>query len=101
MYKLTYTSNERWIFISAEFSFDEPDEFIAFVKEYQSQYGGKIIAISVDTQYRITEDPLNLVFQWDSLFGITVIVPNETDISIAENSISHLCDKLNEKQKAN
>lgn len=95
MYRMGLTSSERWIFIFGDDSYDESDEFIALVKEYQSQLGGKITAVSDETQYRITNDPLKLIFQWDSLFGITVIVPFTTDITMAQNAMRHLCDRLN------
>ena len=99
MYKLELTSKERWIFIFSDNSLEEPDEFVELVKEYQIEIGGEIIAVSEETQYTITNDPLQLVFQWDTLFGITVIVPHNTKISDAENAMYFLCEKLNEKQK--
>ena len=90
MYRLESISKERWIFISCD-SFDEPDEFVALVKEYQEQLRGKLIAVSDATQYSIMNDPLELIFQWDTLFGITVIVPLKTDITIAKNAMQCLC----------
>lgn len=99
MYKLELTSKERWLFISSENSIEEPDEFVELVKEYQLEVGGEIIAVSEETQYSITNDPLKLVFQWDTLFGITIIVPPDIKISNAEKTMQNLCHKLNEKQK--
>ena len=98
MYKIINISKDRWIFISAEFSTDEPDSFINLVKEYQSHVSGQIVKVSDDMQYSINNDPLSLIFQWDSLFGITVIVPDEIDISIAEKTMNHICDKLNNQK---
>ena len=97
MYKLESISTERWIFISGHDSFDDPDEFVALVKEYQSLLGGELVAVSDDTQYAILNDPLKLVFQWDSCFGITVIVPYETNIAAAEKAMLSLCSRLNNK----
>jgi len=97
MYKLGLTSEERWIFISGEDSFYEPDEFIELVKEYRLRLLGTIKAVSDETQYIIDNDPLKLLFQWDSCFGITVVVPTETDIAAAEKAMRELCDRLNQK----
>ncbi len=95
MYKVNSISKERWIFISADNSFDELDTFITLLKAYQATIDGKISQISANAQYIIESDPLNLVFQWDSLFGITVVVPLETDISVAQGAMTRLCNKLN------
>ena len=87
---------ERWVYISCE-DYDTPDEFAVLVKEYRSQLSGKVKAISDDARYVIDNDPLKLVFQWDSCFGITVVVPiKKTDITIAEKTLQDLCDKLND-----
>lgn len=91
-------SADRWIWIAGEDSFDEPSEFVEFVKEYQAHLSGEIYKVSNDMQYGIDNDPLNLIFQWDSNFGITVIVPEETDISTAENALREICNKLNQKK---
>lgn len=98
MYKLRLASEERWIFISGEVSFDEPDAFIDFIKEYQSHLSGTIKAVPDKMQYIVDNDPLKLMFQWDSCFGITVVVPTETDITTAEKAMRELCDKLNQRQ---
>ena len=95
MYKLNLVSKERWIFISGKDSVDEPNEFNKLVKEYQSHLSGTIKVVSDKMQYAIDNDPLKLIFQWDSCFGITVVVPMETDITNAENVISELCERLN------
>lgn len=97
MLKVGFSSSERWIFISGEFSFDNSDEFIDLVKGYQAQLSGEIKATSNDTRYVINNDPLKLIFQWDSCFGITVIAPDETDISEAQKTLIELCDELNLK----
>jgi hypothetical protein len=97
MYKLESISKERWIYISGEDSFYESDEFVALVKEYRSQIGGELIAVSDDIQYKIVNDPLKLIFQWDSCFGIAVVVPHQTDIAAAEKAMRYLCDSLNNK----
>ena len=87
---------ERWVLISCV-NYHEPDEFVALVKEYQSYLLGKIIKISNDGQYGIDNDPLKLVFQWDDLFGIVVIIPIETELMIALKALQKLCETANEK----
>lgn len=84
MYKLNSISEHRWLFISADDSFDEPDAFFVLFKEYQAEIEGKISEVSNDFQYAVTNIPLNLIFQWDSLFCIAVTVPLETTIIIAK-----------------
>jgi len=106
MFKVGNISNqidiggETWIYISALDSFKEPDSFVKLVKLYQSRLCGKIVAVSGNMQYTIDNDPLNLIFQWDDCFGITVVVPNEIDISVAEKTLSNICDELNEQEKS-
>jgi len=99
MYKLELTSAERWIYITGERSFDEPGEFVELVKEYQAHLSGTIKAVSDEMQYIVDNDPLKLIFQWDSCFGITVIVPTETVIATAEKALSELCERLNNKKR--
>ena len=99
MFKIDNISKERWVYISAKDSFYEPDAFIKFVKEYQSKIAGRIISIADQTQYSVENDPLRLVFQWDDCFGITVVVPTEVDIIVAEKALSYICDVLNSQEK--
>jgi hypothetical protein len=88
-------TSERWIYILGKDSLEEPDSFVKLVKEYSFQLSGTVKAVSEATQYIIDNDPLNLMFQWDSCFGITVVVPEKTDIKLAEKTMQELCDKLN------
>jgi len=92
-------SEERWICIKkGQDSFYVPDDFVVLVKEYVLGLSSKVKEYSKATQYFVENDPLNLIFQWDDLFGITAIVPDEIDIKIAEKTIQGLCDKLNAKK---
>lgn len=93
MYRVYPPDRERWIFIFSDDP-DEPEEFAALVKAYCSMVHGKITEISEDMQYKIDGDELGLIFQWDDCFGITVIVPNSTDIDIAFNTLKNLCDTI-------
>ena len=97
MLKIGFINAERWISIFGEWSFDKPDEFVELIKGYQEQLSGEIKVTSEDMQYTISNDPLNLIFQWDSCFGITVIVPITTDILTAQEILQKLCDTLNQQ----
>lgn len=66
---------ERWIFIFCdEQDCDEPDSFIFLMEKIRDDLHGKIIDKG-NMRYSIDNDKLNLVFQWDGLFGITVVYP--------------------------
>lgn len=70
--------SDGWIFISAPDSFDEPTAFVQMVRMIADAVNGKISSVG-DTQYRITNIPHDLIFQWDDLFGIVVINGNTAD----------------------
>jgi len=91
------SSTERWIFINAEQYIEDTEEFVIFVREYELLLSGDVFHVPGDTHFAVTKDPLKLVFQWDSLFGISVIVPKETNIDTAMESMRKLCDIINEK----
>jgi len=100
MFRVQEPTKERWIYIFGEDSVDSPDEFFQLVNEYGSQLSGSVIQVDVDdAQYMIDTDPLQLMFQWDSCFGITVVVPDETNIEMAQQTLINLCDILNKKQR--
>jgi hypothetical protein len=94
-FKIDLVSKERWIFVSAKDSHYFTDAFVELVKKYQSLYSGKIKEGQHQMQYIIENDPLKLVFQWDDLFGITIIVPPDINIKEVEKTISNLCNELN------
>ena len=73
---------------------DEPDEFVVLVKAYSNMVHGKITKYSDFMQYRIDHDELELIFQWDDCFGITVIVPQSTDLNRAYSTLKSLCKTL-------
>jgi len=78
-YKITRISEEeQWIFISSDDKWDreEPDSFICLLQRIKQAMNSEIIALG-DTRYKFTNDSLNLIFQWDSLFGITVEYRNK------------------------
>lgn len=70
---------ERWIFLYCdEWDCDETDSFVFLVKKIRDDLHGKIIERGM-ARYSIDNDKLNLVFQWDGLFGITVVYPENVE----------------------
>lgn len=67
---------DGWIFISADDSFETPDAFVSLVKAISSSVGGEISPAGW-MQYKISNLPFDLVFQWDDLFGIVIINNNQ------------------------
>ena len=94
MLKISSISADRRIFISCN-DYYEPNEYVEFVKSYQRKLSGKIFAVSKDCQHGIDNDPYKLIFQWDDLFGITVVVPIEADINEVASMLEKLCDEIN------
>lgn len=84
-----------YLFFSDDYN--EPDDFVKLVKLYRDMVNGRIYQVSELPDYKIENDKLNLTFQWDDCFGITVVVPVETDINIAFETLKSLCDELNRK----
>ena len=78
-YKITsINEKERWIYIEDENPDEEiewlmePDGFINLVNKITNNDKSKIVEVG-NIQYRITTDTLDLIYQWDDLFGIVVI----------------------------
>ncbi|MBQ8536719.1 MAG: hypothetical protein IJ461_04870 [Clostridia bacterium] len=69
---------ERWIFIASDddFEFEEPDAFVCLLKRIQKEVGGPVHEVGPGA-WKLPEDGLGLRYQWDSLFGITVVYPPE------------------------
>ena len=96
MYSVNIPTKERWIYISFdEWDSKEPDSFVRLIKAYKDKLSGKIVAASEEMQYKIDNDDLGLMFQWDGCFGMTVVVPDKTDLIKAYNTLVELCETLN------
>lgn len=66
---------DRWLLISSnDDDINDTDSFVFLLKSIAAQTNGKICEVG-DFQYAIDNDLLNLKYQWDSLFGITVMYP--------------------------
>lgn len=69
--------NERWIFLSDEsFGPCDSEPFVSLLQSIATQTSGRITAVG-NVQYRISNLPIDLIFQWDDLFG-TVVIYGET-----------------------
>ncbi len=92
MYKV-HSPVDRWILISSDDP-GAPYEFAALLKAYNNRLHGRITEVSSSMQYRINNDELKLIFQWDSLFGIVVIVPEHADPDKAYRILKSLCANI-------
>jgi len=83
-YKIHFIDkNLRWIFLNCdEYDIDEPDSFIELVKRAKKNFSDKIIDLG-NERYCIEGDELNLIFQWDTCFGIVVEYPDGISLEIA------------------
>ena len=70
---------ERWIYLFAdEWDCEETDSFVFLVKKISVDLNGKITGLGMCT-YSIDKDPFRLVYQWESLFGITIVYPEDVE----------------------
>ena len=69
--------SDRWVFISSnDDDINDTDSFVFLIKTIASQAGAKVKEVG-NFQYAFDGDPMKLTYQWDSLFGISVIYPSE------------------------
>jgi len=75
-YQIYHVSDtDGWISIVGEDSFFDCDAFVKMVKQIADSVHGKIVNVG-EMQYRVTNVPFDLIFQWDDCFGIVVIPPS-------------------------
>lgn len=94
-YRILHISeNDKWIFVicNEEDSINEYEPFIVLLKSIAQKWNngeweGKII-LEGETRYRINNDPLNLVYQWDDLFGIVFDYKNNTNLDDVKSFIA-------------
>ena len=55
---------------------EEPDSFVYLMKKIRDDLNGNIIDKGMTT-YQIDNEPCHLTYQWDTLFGITIVYPEE------------------------
>ena len=75
-YKISsINESDRWVFISSnDDDINDTDSFVFLLKMIASKTGAKVKEVGT-SQYAIDGDPLKLTYQWDGLFGISVIYP--------------------------
>ena len=85
---------DNWIFIKHDYR-DELDGFIMLMKSIEGDVNGRIIQMDgEDIQYMIQNDPFNLIYRWDSTFGLAVIVDNSSDIDDVVRMLEYHFEKL-------
>ncbi|SFB11356.1 hypothetical protein SAMN05216249_109123 [Acetitomaculum ruminis DSM 5522] len=72
-FKITSVSEEsRWIFLCYdEWDVEESDSFIELLKLVRADLKGDLKDLGMN-RYTFNNDPLKLIYQWDSIFGIVV-----------------------------
>ena len=69
--------SDRWVLISSnDDDINDTDSFVFLIKTIASQAGAKVKEVG-NFQYAFDGDPMKLTYQWDGLFGISVIYPSE------------------------
>ena len=98
-YKITDISEtDKWIYISCneEDSVYESEPFVEVVKLIakkwnDNEWQGHISSVG-EMRYKVKNDPIDLVYQWDDLFGIVFEYKNSTNLDDVK---SFLSDKYN------
>ncbi len=96
-YKITgIAETDNWIYIKCneEDSVSENEPFVELVKYITKKWNndewqGKISSVG-EARYKVKNDPVDLIYQWDDLFGIVFeyknsTKPNEVKSFIAAN----------------
>ena len=73
---ISINKEKRWIFLKSneEWDLEDPDSFVFLLKKIRDRVQGHIVEID-EMCYGIPEDGLGLNYQWDTLFGITIVYP--------------------------
>lgn len=75
---------------------DELDGFIMMLKSIEGELGGRIHQMDGnDVQYTISGDPYELVYKWDSQYGIAVAVNNPEYMNDVVAMLNNHFNKLN------
>ena len=73
---ISINKEKRWIFLKSneEWDLEDHDSFVFLLKKIRDRVQGHIVEID-EMCYGIPEDGLGLNYQWDTLFGITIVYP--------------------------
>ena len=94
-YKIADISEaDKWIYIESnkEDSINESEVFVELVKSIaikwnNNEWAGKIYSIG-EIRYKVKNDPLNLVYQWDDLYGIVFEYKDGISLDMIKSFIS-------------
>jgi len=88
------SESEKWIFIKCieEDSMFEFEPFVELIKSIarkwnNNEWQGTISCVG-DIRYKIKNDPLNLIYQWDDLFGIVFDYQNSKSLENVKAFVS-------------
>ena len=72
---------DRWVFLTSNdvWDLEEPDSFVFLLKKIRDRVGGPVMEAG-EMRYIIPADGLGLNYQWDTLFGITVVYPQTAQV---------------------
>lgn len=82
---------ERWIFLSHDGDWQEPDAFVALLKRISGDLHSDILPLG-DCTYALPGDGLGLRYQWDDLYGVSVVCPQEIAVTDALAFLSRYAD---------
>ena len=94
-YKIADVSKtEKWIYINCkeEDSILESEPFVELVKSIakkwnDNEWQGNIFSAG-DMRYKVKNDPIDLVYQWDDLFGIVLEYKNSANLEDVKSFIA-------------
>lgn len=75
---------------------DALDGIIMLMKSIEGELDGRIVQMDGDdVRYTIQKDPYNLIYSWDAMTGLTVIVDNLNDMDDVIDMLLMHFEKLN------
>ena len=95
-YKIGNVSEtDKWIYVKCieENSVDESESFVELLKTIaikwnNSEWNGKISSVG-NMRYKVENDPIDLVYQWDDLFGIVFEYKDNTNLDAVKSFITN------------
>ncbi len=88
------SKSDKWIYVKCneDDSFFEYEPFVALLKSIAQKWNNGewqgMVFPAGETRYMIKNDPLNLVYQWDDLFGIIFEYKDNTNLDDVKSFIA-------------
>ena len=89
-----FSETDNWIYIKCneEDSVSENEPFVELVKYIAKKWNDnewqeKIFSVG-DMRYKVKNDPIDLVYQWDDLFGIVIEYKTSTSLNVIKSFIA-------------